>query len=183
MVGHTHNNLDQVFSTASIYQDKHSVFSFKHLIQSLSLAYKKKGSTPSGEFLPTVFNWAGFLGPFTKLMKGTSSPHVYLFRRLDEGKIGMKAKAWHSSGDVWKGGNSETDQWWIVMTDVPPGFPPKLLPDLLENYPDPRTVSVMENYMTEEQQAEWKYVQENNAVPDELQFVMPEFYNDPVQVL
>ena len=95
----------------------------------------------------------------------------------------MKAKAWHSSSDVWEGGNSETDQWWIVMTDVPPGFPPKLLPDLLENYPDPRTVSVMENYMTEEQQAEWKYVQENNAVPDELQFVMPEFYNDPVQVL
>ena len=64
MVGHTHNNLDQVFSTASIYQDSHSIFSFTHLIQSLRLAYKKDDSKPSGAFLPAVWNWIGFLGAF-----------------------------------------------------------------------------------------------------------------------
>ena len=147
MVGHTHNKLDQVFSTSAIYQNTHSIFSFKHLIQLLGLAYKKAGTTPSGAFLPTVFNWEGFVCSFVKLMSGISTPHVFLFKNLDEGTVGMKVKAWHSTDDPWIGGTDETEEWWTIMSETPEGFPPQLQPALLENYPDPRTLSMMEDYM------------------------------------
>lgn len=182
MVGHTHNNLDQVFSTAAIYQDYHSVFLFTHLAQSLCFAYKKEDTKPSGAFLPTVLNWIGFLAPFIKTITGISTPHVFLLRRLDEGRVGLKAKAWHSTTDKWQGGSTETEEWWYLMDEVPPGFPVDLQPELLENYPDARTLSAMETYMTPDQYNEWVYVQENNKVPDELMFPLHENFRNPVQV-
>ena len=90
MPGHTHIDIDQMFSTLAIYADKHSVDFMGTIAEAIAKAYKSKKTKPSSHILGTVFNWMGFLAPHTQQLSGTKSPHVFLLRKLSDGQIGLK---------------------------------------------------------------------------------------------
>src|ERR1700728_3004068 len=95
--GHTHIDIDKMFSTFAIYLNSHYVEFVTDLAEALKAAYKKEQTKPNGFFLPTVYNFVGFFAPFVRDIGGLNTAHVFLIRKLSSGKVGMKVKKWHST--------------------------------------------------------------------------------------
>jgi hypothetical protein len=119
--GHTHIDIDQMFSTLSIYMNTHSVYSLDDLVECLDKAYKKDITKPSGGFITEVYNFMGFFAPFVRDIAGISKPHVFLIRKQADGSIGMKVKKWHSSAEGWLGDVNNEMGWMNIMIDYPTG--------------------------------------------------------------
>jgi hypothetical protein len=49
-----------------------------------------------------VYMWKEMLAPSLLDMSGHLAHHAFLFRRLDDGTVGMRSKPWQSFGD-WQG--------------------------------------------------------------------------------
>lgn len=54
--GHTHIDIDQMFSTFSRWLDIHSVEFLEDLVEAINKSYKKETTKPSASFMPVVFN-------------------------------------------------------------------------------------------------------------------------------
>lgn len=121
--GHTHIDVDQMFSTFSMYLDKNSVEYITDIAEALKSAYRKDETKPKGWFLPVVFNFVGFLAPFVSDLSGLNSAHVFLIRKLSSGVVGMKVKKWHSTDDEWVGDTVAPDDWIVLMKSFPAGKP------------------------------------------------------------
>lgn len=166
--GHTHIDIDQMFSTLSIYFDTHSVLSLTELVKCLSKAYHKENTKPSGSFLPVVYNFIGFLAPFVKDISGISTPHVFLLRKLPDETIGMKVKKWHSTSSAWMGAADKPDDWIELMSGYPVGKPNIVLPS---NNPDniqQSTINKYNRWLSEPVKAEWSEFCAASTVPGEL---------------
>ena len=131
--GHTHIDVDQMFSTFSIFLDRHSVEYPEDLPEKLDAAYKKEDTKPTGKFLPAVFNFIGFFAPFLRDIGGLNSAHVFLFRKLPSGIVGMKVKQWHSTDCQWTGASNSPQEWIELMHEIPAGFPEVVLPHDIED--------------------------------------------------
>jgi hypothetical protein len=90
MPGHTHIDIDQMFSTLAIYSEKHSMGFMGAMCDYVAAAYKSKKTQPASKLLGTVFNWIGFFAPHVQHLHGTKSPHVFLLRKLPNGSVGLK---------------------------------------------------------------------------------------------
>jgi hypothetical protein len=121
--GHTHVDIDQMFSTLAIWLLTHSVQFITDLVRKLCKAFKYCSPVPTGCFLSTVYNWKGFLAGHMCSIKGLSKPHVFLIRRLDDGSVGMKCKKWHSSKQGWRGPSVDDESWLYLMNSYPTGCP------------------------------------------------------------
>jgi hypothetical protein len=64
--GHTHIDIDQMFSTMAIWLFKNSVHFFTDMINSLPKVYKNSQQCPTGSVLGSLYNWKGFFAPFMK---------------------------------------------------------------------------------------------------------------------
>ena len=112
---------------------------------------------------------------------GISKPHAFLFRKLNDGTVGMKVKAFHSTTDPWEGGDTETDEWYHVMRQFPEGFPDELPLGDMELFPPQKTmeVYVKNKYLTARQIKEYEYIQEHHCVPQELLYTPVNDIEDP----
>lgn len=117
--GHTHVDIDQMFSTYSIWLLYHKLEFITSVVPHLADAYN---TPPSGSFIPTVFNWKGFFAPHMHDLEGTSQPHVFLLRKQLDGTVGIKFKKWHSSPDGWVGPGHNPAQWLMLMISYPTGW-------------------------------------------------------------
>ena len=182
--GHTHIDIDQMFSTLAIYLDKNSCWSFGHLLDVIPNAYRSDTTRPVGRYIHKVFNWSGFFAPYLKEMSGHSSPHVFLFRRLPDGNVGMKTKAFHGTSDPWLGSTQNPDDWMIVMHSFPQGFPVEMQPqDLPEGYVNDQTIAAFKTFFTESQIGEWERMKATGKVDPSLLWTPPEHFDDPPKVI
>ena len=117
--GHTHVDIDQMFSTYSIWLLRHSLEFITSLVPHLQDAYKT--NIPGGCFLPVVYNWKGFFAPHLRDLLGISQPHVFLLRKQLNDDVGIKFKKWHTTNDVWVGPGHNTEQWLSLMISYPSG--------------------------------------------------------------
>ena len=155
-VGHTHIDVDQMFSTFSLWLDKHSVEHVNEIVDKVGEAYKSQQTRPSASFIPVVFNWAGFFAPFVCDMSGLKSAHVFLIRKLPSGKVGLKAKKWHSTDDCWTGSADLPDEWMEVFHSVPRGNPTEIQPSLNEKIPEFKEIQKCRMWLSEEALDSWK---------------------------
>ena len=77
--GHSYNIVDQMFSTGAIILTCKSAFSIPSLVSLVDKAYIKETTKPGQSFLPCVFNWSGWMGPYMPDLEGHSSLLVFLF--------------------------------------------------------------------------------------------------------
>jgi hypothetical protein len=142
--GHTHIDIDQMFSTFAIWLLRHAVFFITSFISALVTAYKTPSTRPSGSFLQHVYNWKGFFAPHMCDIQGLTTTHAILLRELPNKTVGIKFKSWHSSPTLWKGDSHYPSEWLNIMSSYPSSHPPVIQPSLLETEV---TLSYVENLL------------------------------------
>ena len=130
--GHTHIDIDQMFSTFAIWLLRNCLLFITSVIAALLSAYKKEPTRPSGSFLQTVFNWKGFFAPHMHNVVGITTAHAILVRKQPDGSVGIKFKAWHSSTEPWQGDSHHPSEWLRVLHSFPSGHPPPVPPTSLD---------------------------------------------------
>jgi hypothetical protein len=131
--GHTHIDIDQMFSTFAIWLLRNAVLFITGFIAALAKAYNKSPSTrPTGSYLQQIYNWKGFLAPHMCDIQGVTTTHAILLRELPDNSIGIKFKSWHSSSTPWEGDSHHPSEWLNIMSSYPSGRPPVIPPSLLE---------------------------------------------------
>ena len=131
--GHTHIDIDQMFSTLAINLKSNNIETPYHLIDRVNHAYRKEATKPTAAFIPDVWNFIGFLAPFVRDIGGLNTAHVFLIRKLPDGAVGMKCKKWHSTDDTWTGSLAAPDEWIQLLTSKPPGHPEVIAPEPIED--------------------------------------------------
>ncbi|XP_060561179.1 uncharacterized protein LOC132720949 [Ruditapes philippinarum] len=100
MVGHTHEDIDQLFSRFSVRASREDIFIMDDLITTFEKCYKQLPVT--GMKIAEVYNFQEWLQ--LNNIKNHSHPHVFKFTRNEDGKAIMKYKKW------------STDKKWITST-------------------------------------------------------------------
>jgi hypothetical protein len=172
--GHTHIDVDQMFSTFSMYLDVHSVEFLSDLCTAVDKAYKKETTKPTSSFFPVVFNWVGFFAPFLQDISGLNSAHAFLFRKLSSGKIGMKVKQYHSTSASWTGSHEDPSGWMSLMHNFPSGFPEIVRPAQIEDMLEFDTIRKYNLWLTDANLIKWQDFLQEPTIPDALLYQMPD---------
>ncbi len=121
--GHTHEDIDQMFSILFEFLRTHTVGSMEELITGLVKAWRKKPhSRPLLEAMLAKMNWCGFLAPHLIDFTGHQSSFAMLFRKTAAGFVGMKLKTLYQS-PLWQGSGDHPDDWIKMFSSEPEGFP------------------------------------------------------------
>ncbi len=121
IVGHTHEDINQLFSTvqtkfcsASVHTPGYGIASFFCLvIVSLTLTcsahsqldtflrsvYSEEGSLPKFSVLEQVWDWKAWLSNHMHGLSGHAAPHVFHFYKNADGKPEMRDKPYHCQGE------------------------------------------------------------------------------------
>jgi|ERR1700722_8826531 len=177
-LGHTHIDIDQMFSTFSMFLDRHSVEFISDIRQAVDNAYKKEETKPKTAFLPVVFNWVGFFAPFLQDISGLNTAHVFLFRKLATGKVGMKVKQWHSTDSEWHGSVTLPNEWITLMHQFPTGFPETIAPHPVEDMLELEVVRKYNLWMSNKGLASWQDYLQELSLSDEHMYSLPENYDE-----
>ena len=106
-VGHTHEDIDQMFSRMSVYLRSHNAPCRRSMGICIERAYTKNGQSPVVVHWDNVANISGFLGPHVrKIPDVTSYYHFHLARAA--GNISMQVRTWPGAlpddpVDFWRG--------------------------------------------------------------------------------
>lgn len=164
--GHTHIDIDQMFSTLAIWLSTHSAHYITDLITKLPLCYKSATTRPSGSVIPTVFNWKGFFAPHMKEMDGLSKPHAFLIRAQPDGTVGIRFKKWVSDkSEPWQGDSSLPNSWMNLMRSFPEGQPNRLWPLPLATTATLASIRSMVNLSSTENAAWEAFFSTGNVAP------------------
>jgi hypothetical protein len=120
--GHTHVEVDQMFSNLVIYILSNLVQYITDLIGVLTKSNPTSETRPTGAFLSTVFNWKGFLAPHSHDLTGLNKPHAFLLQHQPDGTVRIKFKSWYSSTEQWTGDPTLLQQWLNLMNSYPKGI-------------------------------------------------------------
>ena len=91
--GHTHEDIDQMFSTLSLWLDTNSIGSIPSLISNLPKAWNKSPSyRPEIKCFPAYMNWSQWLAPHLKDFSGHGNSYAFIFRLQSNRRPGMKMK-------------------------------------------------------------------------------------------
>ena len=172
--GHTHVDIDQMFSTLSIYLKHSRVEIPTEMPAKVEQAYRKESTKPTSSFLPCVFNFVGFLAPFVKAISGLNSAHVFLIRKLPTGNVGMKIKKWHSTSEPWMGSITSPDNWIELLSSKPPGFPAIVPPIQIEEMPSIDVIKKYNRWLSESNFEKWKAIVEHHDVETQYKMILPE---------
>eukprot|EP00105_Crassostrea_gigas_P040560 XP_019924708.1 PREDICTED: uncharacterized protein LOC105332847 [Crassostrea gigas] len=91
MVGHTHEDIDQVFSKFSHWLCKHAAMTLEKLMEGFEKCYTP---TPASIRTSTVFNITEWLIPHLNTIKNHSKPHIFKIAKDDNGRARIFSKEW-----------------------------------------------------------------------------------------
>ena len=170
--GHTHIDVDQMFSTFSKWLDTHSIHSLSDLLSSVDSAYRGDSTKPTAFFLPTVYNFIGFFAPFMRDLGGLNTAHVFLICKQPNGLVGIKVKKWHSVDSKWLGADSNPNDWFSCFNkgQYPPGFPGEVAPLPLEDNMTEDILSKWRKWLRPSAVAEWEQFIQSVSIPVQLRF-------------
>jgi hypothetical protein len=126
--GHSHNIVDQMFSTRQKHLQWVNFITIPDALQLVDHIYSCIAHKPSQLFLPCVFNWIGWFGPFMRDIKGHSKPHVFKFELLSNGDIAMWHKPWHSSQNAFQGDRRSPSHPVLLFKHGFPSGSPDIVP-------------------------------------------------------
>ncbi|KAL9965925.1 hypothetical protein ACROYT_G029792 [Oculina patagonica] len=124
LVGHTHEDIDQLFSRISIALAKQNAVTLPDLLRVIQSAYSP---TPITCTVENIYNVKAWLRDYTSTLQHHSHPHAFRFKLNDDGDVEMSYRRWAKSA---------RKEWlpkegpFIVLCDIPPGKPAVLRPDL-----------------------------------------------------
>ena len=118
--GHTHEDVDQMFSRISTQLDKHTIGSIPSLITALTTS--SSTVAPSVTLLPAFMKWSTYFAPHLKNFTGHGECYAYIFRKQPNGLPGMKMKLLASSV-CWQGLDSSPEDWIELFQTMPSGYP------------------------------------------------------------
>jgi len=127
VAGHTHEDIDAVFSTWEDYLRDTSVYSLPHFIELVPKMYPKEISRPIPQLLTFVFEFKAWFDSTHCLlsMTGHSQLHAFYLKKDHDGVARIWYKDYHSTGQVWKG---ETESQGVTIFHHLPTGEPSLLP-------------------------------------------------------
>lgn len=103
MKGHTHEDIDQIFST---YSDNHlknnNVFTIPEMIKRFENSVLNHSSSTKSNFVYTntvMFDFKNWLQPFLTDIHGHTGPHMFFIYRNSAGNAVFKYKQWSSTND------------------------------------------------------------------------------------
>ncbi len=115
-VGHTHEDIDQMFSTFVIGMKYNpQVLTVEAFIQGLQDWYSAPHLRPEPIFLLECWSIKSWMDPYIHGVQGTSRPHVFRFTSY-EADVQMYTKDYNSSNSPWLGPYSFLN---ICPTDTP----------------------------------------------------------------
>jgi hypothetical protein len=163
-----------MFSTRKKHLQWSNVITIHDLLRLVDRAYGSNANKPSQSFLPCVFGWSAWLGPFMRDIKGHSSPHVFKFERLSDSKIGMWHKPWHSSGDTFQGDHrSPTEPILLFMHGFPSGEPAVIPPYAVEPV-FLKDMVALQDWMSDREAGWWQAFSNHQKPPSEFTPALPD---------
>ncbi|XP_068687066.1 uncharacterized protein [Montipora foliosa] len=123
MVGHTHEDIDQMFSRISVALARSDAVTLDDLISVIRDAYNPTPIVCSVENIYDVKSW---LRPYVATLKHHTSPHAFRFKLNGKGEVEMSYRPW---------AKSNRKHWFpkegpiTILQQVPPRKPSVLKPD------------------------------------------------------
>ncbi|XP_071958009.1 uncharacterized protein [Antedon mediterranea] len=126
MVGHTHEDIDQLFSCVAKYLNKYRASTLDHRRSAVENSYKKLPITSSIiSYLHDIKNW---LVPYMQDIRYHSKPHQFKFVLAQTGKCIMSYKNW-STDCTWCECAREMDTLPYLLKESPADIPVLCTPD------------------------------------------------------
>ena len=116
MVGHTHEDVDQLFSRFSMYLNRKDAHSMPSLINAFEQSYSP---APTGVVMERMYNVSDWLKKHIEKIEYHTMPHQFKITRDDSGKARIMYKIW-SSDDSWQ--DCEGDANGILLKSQPKGL-------------------------------------------------------------
>ncbi|XP_071143900.1 uncharacterized protein [Mytilus edulis] len=122
MVGHTHEDIDQVFSRFSVWLSKFSTLTMDQLLKAFESCYNPH---PLSVQLDHVFNFTNWLEKHIEKIEGHSKPHCYKISKDQDGKTKLYFKNWSTDKD-WTDATAENALLKTSPMDTPSLVKPTL---------------------------------------------------------
>lgn len=131
-VGHTHIDVDQMFSQISVATEKMGCLTPQDLLRIIRQSYTQsqgettqEGAKPQYATISNVYAVREWLLPYMNKLHGLNSFHNFVIVRNDEGKAVLHFKAWCNS--QWE---AEAYEPIVLLKDnLPQGVPDTIKPD------------------------------------------------------
>ncbi|XP_033124318.1 uncharacterized protein LOC117122730 [Anneissia japonica] len=156
MVGHTHEDIDQMFSCVSKYLKKHRTVTLDHLQHAIETSYQKLTITTS--VITHIFDIKDWIQPYLQDIRYHSKPHQFKFTVDDTGKCIMRTKNW-STDDKWAECTKELDTSPYLLKGIPATGSPELCSPNFDNVDLPKlqkSIVSVKNYLRTEEMEWWK---------------------------
>jgi hypothetical protein len=133
-VGHTHEDIDQVFSRLSVYLSCHDALNMEQLHTAIRQSYQsKQGNRAKCEFWDRCANFSDWISPYLTNYDGITRFRQFRFYKMD-GEVRVQARVHTSTKGEWAGIRGQ-DAYTPVFRQAPPSrmedVPPTQRRDLL----------------------------------------------------
>ncbi|XP_030853406.1 uncharacterized protein LOC105447505 isoform X3 [Strongylocentrotus purpuratus] len=115
MKGHTHEDIDQLFSRISTYTSKHNIPTLSSLLHHIPKSFNKPNTT--AERIETIFNIRDWLQTQLNKPSHHSLPHQFKITKV-EGKAIIQTKKW-SNSSAWQATTGSSH----ILSEHPSGTP------------------------------------------------------------
>ncbi|CAH1252417.1 Hypp9281 [Branchiostoma lanceolatum] len=170
MVGHTHEDVDAVFSQFSHKLDRKDAKTTSELEEVLKSSFHPE---PKVEQFVAIWDIKNWLKPYLAPIEGHSKPHMYRFTKDSRGHVTMQYKMW-STDTVWRPTTTDPDVLIFKEEEgrqmIPTGQPPLVEPHFEEE--DLRklksSIEKMKDHLNYDQMQWWQtFLQNPTAIHDQ----------------
>ena len=117
--GHTHEDVDRMFSNFASLEKNHNCDTPLHFVQTwMPDAYKSL--MPEIHYFEFVYDWKTWMKPYCSFMKGHAKPRAFLWRKNNNRVVEMWVKS-SALAQEWKGRTE--NHGWEQLRIIPPGSP------------------------------------------------------------
>eukprot|EP00731_Ephydatia_muelleri_P017858 Em0010g956a len=164
-VGHTHEDIDQMFSRFSSYLNKNDAVTPGELMEALRKSYSPEPDVHVLE-QSEVFDFKAWIEPHLEEMHNHVAPKHFIFKLVD-GSLVFKYKYW-ATDPKWEPYNSSIQLF--TNTDISPTTLQSLVPNIsaLNLSQVVEDIDKLTDYTTEVQVQEWKIFCERMNQQDQL---------------
>lgn len=119
MVGHTHEDVDQMFSRFSTWLNRNNAHHLDALLDGFQKSYTYSGTSPTAVKLQEIYDASGWLFSRMADIRKHSVPHIFRFKKDESGTVVMSCKLW-STDKAW---TECTGTETRLLKEVPPVTP------------------------------------------------------------
>lgn len=120
MVGHTHEDIDQLFSRVASYLKVHRAVTIPSLLDAFACSYSALPAIPCE--ITHLFDVKSWLSPHMQELFNHSQPHCFRIKKNASGVVTLHTKKW-SSDDSWSAPSHVNDVIPVLLKSVPADAP------------------------------------------------------------